>query len=115
MFHMSKKGVARMQVNHLLNVNSLDIILSSFLFLTLNKFLRAPVLVIKYLFYLICAASNYMFKVNNRNGRTRCETCSKLTIKALERCQWRHCGVFIVNFEYISNLVLVFLLLTLNM
>ena len=24
-------------------------------------------------------AGNYMFKVNNRNTRTRCETCSKLT------------------------------------
>ena len=41
-----------MQVSHLRNVNSLDIIWSSFLFLTVNKFLRKPVLVIKYLFYL---------------------------------------------------------------
>ena len=24
---------------------------------------------------------NYMFKVNNRNSRIRCEICSKLTIK----------------------------------
>ena len=30
---------------------------------------------------------NYMFKVNNRNTRTRCEICSKLTIKTPERCQ----------------------------
>ena len=30
-------------------------------------------------------ASNYMFKVNNRNTRTRCEICSKLTIKTPER------------------------------
>ena len=29
-------------------------------------------------------ASNYMFKVNNRNTRTRCEICSKLTIKTPE-------------------------------
>ena len=28
---------------------------------------------------------NYMFKVNNRNTRTRCEICSKLTIKTAER------------------------------
>ena len=35
---------------------------------------------------------NYMFKVNNRNSRTRCEICSKLTITT----------------------VLVFLILTLN-
>ena len=58
-------------------------------------------------------AGNYMFKVNNRNNRTRCEICSKLTIKTPER--QRRSGVFIVNFEYMSHLVLVFLLLTLNM
>ena len=28
---------------------------------------------------------NYMFKVNNRNIRTKCEICSKLTIKTPER------------------------------
>ena len=59
-------------------------------------------------------AGNYMFKVNNRNTRTRCEICSKLTIKTPERRQWRRSGVFIVNFEHISHLVLVFLLLTLS-
>ena len=47
-------------------------------------------------------------------------TCSKLTIETLEQGvkkwrQWRRSGVFIVNFEHISHLVLVFLLLTLNM
>ena len=40
-------------------------------------------------------------------------TCSKITIETLE--QWRRSGVRIVNFEYISHLVLMFLLLTLNM
>ena len=30
-------------------------------------------------------AGNYMFKVNNRNSRTRCELCSKVTIKTPER------------------------------
>ena len=30
-------------------------------------------------------ADNYMLKVNNRNNRTRCEICSKLTIKTPER------------------------------
>ena len=59
-------------------------------------------------------AGNYMFKVNNRNTRTRSEVCSKLTIKIPERRQWRRSGIFIVNFEHISNLVLVFLLLTLS-
>ena len=49
-------------------------------------------------------AGNYMFKVNNRNTRTRCEICSKLTIKTAERRHWRRSGVFIVNFEHISHL-----------
>ena len=59
-------------------------------------------------------AGNYMFKFNNRNTRTRCEICLKLTIKTPERRQWRRSGVFIVNFERISHLFLVFLLLTLS-
>ena len=29
----------------------------------------------------------YMLKVKNRNTRTRCEICSKLTIKTPERCR----------------------------
>ena len=57
---------------------------------------------------------NYMFKVKNRNTRTRYEICSKLTIKTPERRYWRRSGVYIVNFEHISHLVLVFLLLTLS-
>ena len=55
-----------------------------------------------------------MFKVSNRNNRTRFEICSKLTIKTPERNQLRRSGLFIVNFEHISHLLLVFLLLTLN-
>ena len=55
-----------------------------------------------------------LFKVNKRNTRTGCEICSKLIIKAPERRQWRRSGVFIINFEHISHLVLVFLLLTLR-
>ena len=58
---------------------------------------------------------NYMFRVNNRNTRTRCEICSKLTIKTPQQRHWRRSGVFNVNFEHISHLVLVLLLLTLNM
>ena len=42
------------------------------------------------------------------------EICSKLTIKTLERRQWRRSGVFIVNFEQISHIALLFLLLTFN-
>ena len=44
-----------------------------------------------------------LFKVNNRNARKWCEICSKLTINTPERRQWRHPGVFIVNFEHISH------------
>ena len=64
-----------------------------------------------------CSVGNYMFKVNNRSTRTRCKICSKVTIKTLERRHKRHkrrFGVIIVNFEYISQLALVFLLLTLS-
>ena len=59
-------------------------------------------------------SSNYMFKVNKINTRAGCEICSKLTIKTPERCNWRRSGVFIINFEHISQLVLMFLLLTLS-
>ena len=62
--------------------------------------------------FQINSAGIYLLKVNNRNTRTRCGICSKLTIKTPERRHWR---IFIVNFEHISHLVLVFLLLTLNM
>ena len=48
-------------------------------------------------------AGIYLIEVNNRNTRTRCEI------------RRRRSGVFIVNFEHILHLVLVFLLLTLNM
>ena len=56
----------------------------------------------------------HLFKVNNRNTRTRCEICSKLTIKTSSLTIRRRSGVFIVNFEHISHLVLVFLLVTLS-
>ena len=53
-------------------------------------------------------AGIYLLKVNNRNTRTWCKICSKLTIKTPD-------GFFVVDFEHISHLVLEFLLLTLNM
>ena len=56
-------------------------------------------------------ADIYLLKVNNRNTREKCEICSKLTIKIPEQRQWRRSGIFIVNFEHISHLFLVFLLL----
>ena len=41
-------------------------------------------------------ANIYLFKVNNKNTRKRCEICSKLIIKTAER---RRSGVFIVDFK----------------
>ena len=43
-------------------------------------------------------AGNCMFKVNNRNTRTRCEICSKLTITYFTPCS----SVSIVNFEQVN-------------
>ena len=54
-------------------------------------------------------ASIYLFKLSYRNTRKRCEICSKLTKKTTERRQGRRSGVFIVNFEPVSHLFLVFL------
>ena len=48
-----------------------------------------------------------MLKVNIRHTRTRCELLSKLASKCRSE-------VFTPNFEHISELVLVFLLLNLN-
>ena len=50
----------------------------------------------------------------NKNKRKRCEICSKLITKTPERRHWRRSIVFIVNFEHISHLVLMFLLLALS-
>ena len=50
----------------------------------------------------------------HRNARKRCEICSKLIIKPSERRHGCRSGIFIVNFEHVSRLFLVFLLLTLN-
>ena len=55
------------------------------------------------------SANIYLFKVNNGNTRKRYEICSKLTITTPER----HLYLF-VNFEHVSYLFLVILLLTLN-
>ena len=44
--------------------------------------------------------SKYMFKINNKNTRTRCEICSKLTIKTPERRHWRRSGSARSAFDY---------------
>ena len=53
-------------------------------------------------------AGIYLLEVNNRNIRIRCQIYLKLTIRTPQRRHWRRFAVFIVNFEHISHLVLVF-------
>ena len=59
-------------------------------------------------------ANIYLLRVNNWNIRTRYEIGSNSTIKKPERGHWPHFGVFVVNFEHILHLFLMFLMLTLN-
>ena len=40
-----------------------------------------------------------MFNVNNKNHRTSCKICSKLTIKTPDLRHWSRSGAFIVNFK----------------
>ena len=64
--------------------------------------------------YCCASLSQLTFTCSNSTIETlekRCEICSKLIIKTAER---RGSGVFIVNFEHISHLFPLFLLLTLN-
>ena len=62
-------------------------------------------------FHYLQVSSN-LFNLNKRKTGKRCEICSNLTIKTPERRQRRRSGVFIVNFEYISQIFLAFLSLT---
>ena len=48
--------------------------------------------------------NNYLFKLNNKNSR-KSKICSKSTINILELS-----GVFMVNFEHISNFLSVFII-----
>ena len=45
----------------------------------------------------------YLLKVNNKNTRTRCEICSKLTIKTPKQSGWPLPGFLIDNFKHISQ------------
>ena len=56
-------------------------------------------------------AGMFQLQVNNRNTRTSCEIYSELTRKTPKTLTL----ILTVNSGYISHLVLVFLLLTLNM
>ena len=50
----------------------------------------------------IIPAGIYLFKVNNRNTKTRCKICSKLTIKIPERRHW-HLRLFFVRIKQTSK------------
>ena len=52
-------------------------------------------------------ARSFLFKVSNWSTRIRCQNYSRLKMKTLERCKWRHSCVFIVNCKYISIFVLI--------
>ena len=49
---------------------------------------------------------NYLFKVSFSSTKISCKNCSRLRMKPLERLQWRHSSVCIVNCEHISNYLL---------
>ena len=87
--------------DHLFNFNtcSFKILMYSF------KYFREMIKRIK----LINLHDIYLCKVKIKNTRRMCEICSNIWIKTRERCQWRCSGVFIVNFEQISHIVVALL------
>ena len=46
-----------------------------------------------------------MFKLNNRNFRTRHEVCSKVAIKIINLAILKTNSAFVINFEYVSQFV----------
>ena len=50
---------------------------------------------------------SFLFKVTNWSTRIRCKNYSRLRIKTLERCQWRHSCVLIISCKNISIFVLI--------
>ena len=56
---------------------------------------------------IIRPSKGYLFKVINWITRIRCENYSRLRTKTLERCQWPHSCVFIVNCKHISIFILI--------
>ena len=64
---------------------------------------------------LVLTICYLLFKLYAKNMTTQLTfTCSKSTIEIIEKGMKHRSGVFIVNFEHISQFLLVFLLLTLN-
>ena len=55
-------------------------------------------------FYLDYPASNHFFKLSNTKTWKSCEISSKFTIETPERRQRRRSGVFVVDFDQISQM-----------
>ena len=64
--------------------------------------------------FLFMLRKHHLFEVNKTNTRNECELRPKLTIKKHKGRCWCRSVVFIVNFGHISQLFLIFLLLTLK-
>ena len=73
---------------------------------TYSRILVIYVVLVSLLLFL-----SILLNVNNRNTKKMCEIYWQLTVKLPEWLQWPGICVFIINFEYISHIVLVFLLL----
>ena len=60
-------------------------------------------------FFVLSSVStrNYLFKVSNWITKVTCEDCSRLRIKTLEWCQWLRSSFYILNYERISNFLLI--------
>ena len=64
--------------------------------------------------FVMIPKSDSAITCSNLTIETLEQVYSKLTIKTPGRRHWSRSGVFIVNFEHISHIVLVFLLSTLS-
>ena len=97
-----------------------DWVILAWLNTNLRKIFCFVTKMVSWVFY---PAGIYLLKADKRNTKTRCEICSKLPIKTLERRYWHHSVsdaidiilAFTVNFEHSLHLPLLFLLLTLSM
>ena len=65
------------------NICSTKILSKKYFLHTLRRFTETEIFK-----QVIFPAGIYLLKVNNKNTRTRCEICSKLSIKTSERWQW---------------------------
>ena len=103
-----KKGTSRIRVKR----NSMFF----FSFLPFQKYLERYInfhwRLSRYLSIIL--ARIYLFNFTMKTPEQLVKSVKKITIKTPKRHQWRLSGVFIVNFEQILHIVLLFHFLTLN-